>query len=135
MAKPAAVSTYSKPRWKWIVELPARMELARALDKRRFLLRDVGVRDAAIDRAHHRALLLVKKTDALAAFVGRDVIDVLPKRRMLLAVEFPLLSAFVNRVVGARRRTSTAIDALFGDQRRHLPATALPKASSPSDAL
>jgi hypothetical protein len=133
---PAAASARSKPRRKMIAELPARMERAHTRDKRRFLLRDGGVGNAAIDRAYHRALLPVEKANALAAFVGRDVIDVLPKRRIFLAVELPLLSAFVNRAVGARWRAKAAIDALFGDQRRHIEgrATALPKASAPFDA-
>ncbi len=112
-------SNCSKSRRKRIAEVPARMERARTRDKRRFPLRDSGVGNTAIDRAYHRALLPAEKPNALAALVGRDVIDVLPERRMLLAVELPLLSALVNRAVGARRQAKPAIDALFDNQRRH----------------
>lgn len=132
--KPAAASARSKPRRKRFAELPARMERARTRDKRRFPLRDGEVGPTAIDRAYHRALLPAEKPNALAALVGRDVIDILPKRRMFLAVELPLLSAFVNRAVGARRHAKPAIDAIFSNQRRHdrKPGHHAPQSQRPS---
>ena len=92
------------------------MELARALDKRRLLLWEVRVGNAAIDRACRGALFLVEETDAFAALVGRNVIDVLPKRRMLAAVQLPTLSALVNRVVRACRLACTTIDTRLRNQ-------------------
>ncbi len=116
--------------------MPAGMERTRTRDKGRFPLLDGGVGDATIDRAYHRALLPAKKTDALAALFRRDVIDVLPERRIFRAVGFPFLSALVNRVVRARRRAKAAIDALFGNQRRHTrnPGDRALKASASVDA-
>jgi len=128
-------SNCSKSRRKRIAEVPARMERARTRDKRRFPLRDGGVGNTAIDRAYHRALLTAEKPNALAALVGRDVIDVLPERRMLLAVELPLPSALVNRAVGACRQAKPAIDAVFGNQRRHLSKTERSRSPKPPQSM
>src|SRR6185437_13185334 len=85
-----------EPRRKWILELLSRVERASPLDKRQLFLRDTRVGDAAIDRTYDCALLFVKKTDAFAAFVRGDVINVLAERRMLAAAEFPSLPALVD---------------------------------------
>ena len=112
-----------------------RMKLLRALQKRRLPLRKAGIRYTAVNRACRRALFPFEKTHALAALVGRDVIDVLAERRMLFAGESPLLSAPVNCVVGTHRHASAAIDALFRNQRRHENlAAALLEAGAPNDA-
>jgi hypothetical protein len=55
---------------------------------------------------------------------------------MFGAVDLPSLSALVNRVVRTRRRAKAAIDALFGNQRRHTqkPGDRAFKASASVDA-
>src|SRR5437867_12925579 len=79
----------------------------------------VGVRHAAVDRAHRRALLLIEKPDALRALLGDDVIDVLLEGGMALPVVLPGNPAFVDGRVRALGLTGPAVDALGSDHRRH----------------
>src|SRR5580704_7199371 len=82
-------------------EVLLRMQFLRALEQHRFGLGNFRIGDAAIDRTHRRALLLIEKAHALGALVRHDVIDVLLDRVAGLAVELPWRAAFVNRGVGA----------------------------------
>src|SRR5208337_1774476 len=115
-------SALSKSRRKFGAEGLIGMQHASAFDQHLFGLGNVGIRDAAIDRAYRRALFLVEKADAFGALVGDDVIDVLLDRGLVGAVEFPLRAAFINRGVGALGLARTAVDAFFCNQRRHFPA-------------
>src|SRR5204863_4071186 len=78
-----------------------------------------GVRHAAVDRAHRRALLLIEKPDALRALLGDYVIDVLMEGGMALPVVLPGGAAFVDGRVRALGLTGPAVDALGSDHRRH----------------
>src|ERR1700685_4486740 len=78
-------STLSKARWVFCAEGLIGMQHARALDQHLFGLRNVWVGDAAIDRAYGRALFLVEETNALGAFVGNDIVDVVLDRRLVRA--------------------------------------------------
>src|SRR5271155_5472283 len=100
-------SALSKSRGEFGAESLLGMEHARALNQHLFGLWNVGVRDAAIDRAYRRALLLIEEADALGALVGDDVVDVVLQRGLVRAVEFPLRAAFVNRGVGTLRLART----------------------------
>src|SRR5205814_6076571 len=79
----------------------------------------VGVRHAAVDRTHRRALLLIEKPDALRALLGDDVIDVLLQGGMALPLVLPGDPAFVDGRVRALGLTGPAVDALGSDHRRH----------------
>src|ERR1700674_270438 len=79
-------SALSKSRREFGAEGLIGMEHASALDQNLFGLGNVGIGDAAIDRAHRRALFLIEEADALGAFVGDDVIDVFLDRRRDRAV-------------------------------------------------
>jgi hypothetical protein len=73
----------------------------------------IGIIHTGVHRAHRHALLLVVEPDALGALVRNDVIVLIGEGRKVLAVEFVLFAAGVNRFVGALGFTSAAIDALF----------------------
>jgi len=88
-----AGSFVPEARRKPINEGLAGVECAGALDENVLGLGNVGIGDAAIDRANRGALLLVEEADALSAFGGNDVIDVLFERRVLFAVQFPVRAA------------------------------------------
>ena len=75
------------------------------------------VGDTAIHRAYRGALFLIEKTDALGAFVGNDVVDILLERRMMVAVQFPLGAAFINRRIRAFGFAGPAIDTFLSDYR------------------
>src|SRR5271166_248160 len=75
-------SALSKPRREFRAEGLVGMEHASARNQHFFSLGNVGVGDAAIDRAYCRALFLIEEADALGAFVGNDVIDVVLDRRL-----------------------------------------------------
>src|SRR5213593_4389015 len=79
----------------------------------------LGVRHAAVDRTHRRALLLIEKPDALRALLGDDVIDVLLQGGMALPLVLPGDPAFVDGRVRALGLTGPAVDALGSDHRRH----------------
>src|SRR5215472_3060901 len=115
-------SAFSKARRKFGAERLIGMKFARSLDQHFFGLGNVWIGDAAIDRTHRRALLLIEEADALGAFVGHDIIDVFLDRRTGRAVEFPLRAAFVDRGVGTLRLARAAIDAFFRYQRPHFRA-------------
>src|SRR5258708_4026793 len=115
-------STLSKSRREFGAEGLIGMEHASALDQHFFGLGNVGIRNAAINRAYRGALFLIEEADALGAFIGHDVIDVFLDRGLVRAVEFPLRAAFVNRGVGALGLASTAVNAFFSYQRGHFPA-------------
>src|SRR5258707_6032937 len=85
------------------------MKHASALDDHLFSLGDVRIRDAAIHRADCRTLFLIEEADALGAFVGHDIVDVVFDRGLVPPLEFPLLAAFVNRGVGALALARTAL--------------------------
>src|SRR3954468_13741555 len=80
------------------------MELLRAREQVRFRLRIAGVGDAAVDRAHRGAGLLVVEADALGAERRVDDEDVL---------------ALADRLVRALGLAGPAIDAFLGDDGRH----------------
>src|SRR5580704_2192878 len=127
-------SALSKPRGKFGTEGLIGMEHAGALDQHFFGLGNVGVGDAAVDRAYRRTLFLIEEADALGAFVGDDIIDVFFDRGLGRAVEFPLRAALVNRGVGAFRLARTAVDAFFCYQRGHLAAPkSIPASTKRSD--
>ena len=73
------------------------MDRVRLGEELRFRLGIVGVRHAAVDRAHHRAL--IEKPDALRALlrddVRDDVIDVLMQGGMALPVAPQLMHSAV----------------------------------------
>src|ERR1700723_2667176 len=119
-------SALSKPRRIFGAEGLIGMKHARALDQHLFGLRNVWVRNAAIDRAYGRTLFLVEEADTLGALVGDDVVDVVLDRRLVRAVEFPLRAAFVNRGVGAFRLAGTAVNAFFSYQRGHFRTPSWP---------
>src|SRR5277367_569238 len=118
----SSASAFAKSRREFGTEGLLGMEYARAFDQHRFGLRNIRVRDTAIDRAYRGALFLVEEADALSAFVRHDIIDVFLDRRLVRAVEFPLRAAFVNRGVRAFRLARAAVDALFCYQGRHFRA-------------
>src|SRR5208337_2995041 len=118
----SSASALSKPRGVFGAEGLIGMEHASALDKDLFGLGNLGVRKAAIDRANRRALFLVEEADAFGAFVGDDIVEVVPDRGRGRAVEFPLRAAFVNRGVGAFRLARTAVNAFFCYYRSHFRA-------------
>src|SRR5437773_8199167 len=97
------------------------MDRARLGEELRFRLGSVGVRHAAVDRAHHRAL--IEKPDALRALlrddVRDDVIDVLMQGGMALPVVLPGRPALVDGGVRALGLAGSAVDALGSDHRRH----------------
>src|SRR3954465_16079354 len=78
------------------------MELLRAREQVRFRLRIAGVGDAAVDRAHRGAGLLVVEADALGAERRIDDEDVL---------------ALADRLVRTLRLTGAAVDAFLGEDR------------------
>src|ERR1700735_5637342 len=106
-------SALSTPRGEFRAEGLIGMADARGLDQYFFGLWNVGVGDAAIDRAYCGALFLIEEADALGALVGDDIVDVFLDRRLGRAVEFPLRAAFIDRGVGALRLARTAVGALF----------------------
>ena len=85
-----------------------------------FAFGNLRVGDAAIDRTGGGALFMVEKADTFGAFLRSDIVDILGQRRMRLRVRLPRVAAGINRVVRASRQAGTAIDAFFGDNRRHL---------------
>src|ERR1035437_9726781 len=115
-------SALSKPRGVFGAEGLIGMEHASALNKDLFGLGNVGVRDAAIDRANRRALFLVEEADAFGAFVGDDIVEVVLDRGRGRAVELALRAAFVNRGVRAFRLARTAVNAFFCYHRGHFRA-------------
>src|SRR5260370_12857216 len=80
------------------------VELLGGLEQDLFRFRDVRIGDAAVDRTDGRAGFLVVETDALGAEQRIDDEDVLALR---------------DGLVGALRLAGAAVDALFGDHRRH----------------
>src|SRR5437867_3519310 len=79
----------------------------------------IRIRDAAVDGTHGGALLLVEKADALRALLRDDVINVLLKGGLTLAVRLPRRAALVDRRVRALGLAGAAVDALGRDRRRH----------------
>src|SRR5215469_1509793 len=82
---------------------------------------DIWVGNAAVYRADGRALFLVKESDTLGAFLGSYIINVFLDRGIGRAVEFPRRSSLVDGRVRALGLTRAAVDALFGNQGRHIP--------------
>jgi hypothetical protein len=75
--------------------------------------------DASIHGTHRNALLLVVKAHALGALISNDVVVLLGEGRMGLAVQLVILTAGVNRFVGALGFASTTIDAFLVDGQWH----------------
>src|SRR5438093_601781 len=92
-------------------KLPERRELLvgvqaeRAIVEHLLGLDDVGIRDAAVDRANRRAGLLIVEADALGAQLRIDDEDVL---------------ALADGLVRALGLARPAVDALHGDEGRHV---------------
>src|SRR6202167_831557 len=82
----SSASAFVKSRRKFGAESLIGMQHARALDQHLFGLGNVGVRDAAINRTDRGALFLVEEADALGAFVGDNIIDVVLDRGLVRAV-------------------------------------------------
>src|SRR3989442_5261900 len=103
------------------------MERAGALEQHRLALWQRGVGHAAVDRADLGARLLVVEADALGTLLGDDVEDVVGDRRMHRPVGcLPLDPALVDGGVRALRLAGAAVDALAGDDRRHLSSNTIP---------
>src|SRR5436305_2262924 len=86
-------------------ELRLRVQLLRTIVEDRLRLRDVGIRDAAVDGAHGCAGFLLVKADALGAEHRIDDEDVL---------------ALADGAIRALRLAGAAVDAFLGDHRRHV---------------
>ena len=95
------------------------MDQPSAIEQERFGLGNLRVRDTAIDRADRRAFFVIEEADAFGALLRRDVINIFGDRRMAHAIEFPPRAANVDRVIGASRQASAAVDAFFGDYGSH----------------
>ena len=95
------------------------MESAGSFDQYIFGFGNIGIGHAAVDRACCSAFLVVKKSDAFGAFVGRNIIDVLSQRRAHRALEFGGLAAFVNRLVRASRQAGPTVDTFFSNESCH----------------
>ena len=87
-------------------------------------LRNIRVGNTAVHRTNGRALLLVEEANALGAFLGSYIVDVFFDRGIGRPIEFPWRTSFVDGGVWALGFARPAVDALFGNQRRHI-ATAL----------
>src|SRR5687768_8396560 len=65
----------AEARRRWLRNLHVRVKGLRAREQNVLGLRNLGVRDAAVDGADRRTLFLVEEADALRAFLGDDVVD------------------------------------------------------------
>src|SRR3984957_7085433 len=77
------------------------------------------IRNTAIYRTRGGTFLAIEEADALGAFTGDDIVNVLGERRLGHAIQFPGRSAFVNRVVRTTRQTCSAVDAFLRDNGSH----------------
>ena len=76
--------------------------------------------NAAVDRTHRRARLLIEEPDALGALLGNDVEDVVRDRVVHPSVlRLPLDRALVDGRVRALGLARAAVDALGRDHRGH----------------
>src|SRR5215470_11470693 len=83
-------------------------------------LGNIWVGNAAVYRAHGRALFLVEEADTFGALLRSYIIDVFLDRGIGRPVEFPRRASFVNGGVWTLGFAGAAIDALFSNQRRHI---------------
>ena len=96
------------------------MQDAGAREQHVVRLRDVWVRDAAVDGTDRGACLVVVKADALGALLGDDVEDLARQRRVRRPVErLPVHRALIDGRIRALGLAGPTIDALAGDHRRH----------------
>jgi hypothetical protein len=79
----------------------------------------IRIIDARIYGADGNALLIVMKSNALGALVGDDVVVLIGKSRMHLAVQFVFLTPGINRLVGALGFASATIDAFLVNKQSH----------------
>ena len=93
-------------------ELLVRVQLLGAAEEVLFGFDVVRIGDAALDRAHRLARLVVVEADALGAQVRIDHVDVV---------------ALGDRLVGALRLAGAAVDALLGNHRGHLRSSRPPR--------
>ena len=107
------------------------MQRAGALEQHVFGFRNVGIGDAAVDRANRRTCLMVIKSYTLSAFGGDNVIDILRDRGVGLPAQFPWDPAGVNCGVGTFGFARPAVNAIAGNDCRHLkfPASRVSKLS------
>jgi hypothetical protein len=80
---------------------------------------DTWIGNTAVNRTYRGAFFVIEKTDALGAFVGRDVINILCQWRPHLAVQFRGLATFINCIVRTSRQACAAVDAFLCNNRRH----------------
>src|SRR5476651_2437083 len=97
-----------------------RMKLLRPVEQVAFRLGNVRIGDATIHRAHRSARLFVVEADAFGAERGVDDEDVL---------------TLADGLVRALRLASAAVDALFGNHRRHRSVSSNAEPSADPDGL
>jgi hypothetical protein len=84
-------------------------------------LGNIWVGNTAVYRTNRRALFLVEEADTLGAFLGSYIVDVFLDRGIGRPIKFPRRSSLVDGGVWALWFARAAVDALFSNQRRHIP--------------
>src|SRR6516225_7412675 len=84
-------------------------------------LGNIRVGNTAVYRTNGRALFLLEEANALGAFLGSYIVNVFLDRGIARPVEFPRRASLVDGGVRALGFARAAVDALFSNQRRHIP--------------